>query len=71
MKTQNSSKFALDTTNLVQIASSALIGILTIYASNTEAFNSILAQYVSPEVFTVATMVLSYAVKKYLTDYSK
>ncbi len=71
MQTQNSTKFALDTSNLVQIASSALIGILTIYASNTEAFNSILSRYVSPEVFTVATMVLSYAVKKFITDYSK
>ena len=67
----NSKKFALDTQNIVHIIYSAIIGLLTIYASNTEFFNTIIARYVSPETFTVVTMVLSYAVKKFLTDYSK
>lgn len=71
MKEQNSGRFEIDVRNLIQVAGALLIGALSLYATDTESFNNILARYISPEEFVVITGVLSYLVKKYLTNYSK
>lgn len=69
MQEQNSGRFEIDQRNLIQIAGAAVVGALSIYSSNTEFFNQIIAQYVGGKTFVVVSMVLAYAVKKYLTDY--
>jgi len=71
MQEQNSGRFQIDWRNIVQVSGAIVIGALSIYASNTEFFNTLLSLYISPESFTVVTMILAYLVKKFLTNYSK
>lgn len=71
MKATNSGRFQFDLKNIYHISAAACVGLVSIYISNTEVFNAIIAQHVSPQTFSVITTVLVYAAKKFATDYSK
>lgn len=70
MKTEGSGRFELDARNLTQIGGAIVVGVISVYAANTESFNAIIANHVSPEGFVMITGVLAYVLKKVLTDYS-
>lgn len=70
MKAEWSKRFELDGRNLTQIGGAIVVGIISVYAANTDAYNAIIANHVSPEAFVVISGVLAYAMKKVLTDYS-
>jgi len=71
MKLTWSKSFEFDLKWLTDIAIALFIWLLSIYSTNTDLFNEILAQYIDKDLFTVITVILAYAVKKYLKDYSK
>lgn len=71
MKAENSKRFELDARNLYHVFGAAMVGILSIYTSNTEAFNSLLARHIDPETFIVISLTLAYLAKKFLTNYSE
>jgi len=71
MKLTWSKSFELDLKWLTDIAIALFVWLLSVYSTNTDLFNEILAKYIDKDLFTVITVVLAYAVKKYLKDYSK
>lgn len=71
MKKDKSKAFEFDKRNFSQVLWAILIGLVSVYASNTEAFNLIIAKYTTPEMFVFISGVLAYSIKKFLTDYSK
>lgn len=69
MQEQNSGRFELDWRNILHVAGALFIGALSLYATDTDSFNTILEKHISPQEFMLITGVLSYLVKKYLTNY--
>ena len=65
-----SKKYSLSLRDISQVLWASLIGVLSIYASNTNFFNEMISKYLSPDIFAVMSMILAYAVKKFLTDYA-
>ena len=71
MKKENSKTFEFDLRNLKDIAISVITWILALYIANQDAINSILSNYMNKDTLAILIMILIYASKKYLTNYSK
>jgi len=71
MKNSNSTMGKLDVQNLKDITKAVIIGALSIYVANTEIINKMIGENLSQETSVIIIMVLAYASKKVLTDYSK
>ena len=71
MKKENSQTFQLDWRNIRHISGSVFVGLLSIYATNTDFFNKILSENIDKQYFSIIVMILGYCIKKYLTNYSE
>lgn len=71
MKQEWSKSLEFDKRSIKSIMYTALFMIVTFYTTNTEAINGIIEKYISEDVFTLTILILAYASKKYLTNYSK
>ena len=71
MKKQNSKSWEFDIRSIKSIAYTTLFIIFTFYASNTEVINEIIQKYMNEDMFKITILILAYASKKYLTNYSK